>query len=397
VFLRNDSSNLTTVTLIIYCETNVTDSVAEHITQQAQADRLPTTTAAPHRRRWLLFIHQLPSHPSNLRVTTWRRLQQIGAIPLKQAVYVLPDRPDAREDFEWLKTEVKAAGGDASVFAADNVDAWSDDALVEEFRRVRQELYEELARDAEQALKRAASARRPKGTRAPALRRLVDIFRERLVAAEKIDFFGSAGRDRVLTLLRQLEERIEGTSRPPEPSGRGDRAGRMASFQGRLWITRPRPGVDRMACAWLIRGFIDRQAQFGFATDRESIPDHGVPFDMFGVEFSHHGEGCTFETLCSVFGLDEPPLLRIGAIVHDLDLKDGRFGAPECSTVGAMIEGLQLAYQNDDALLEHGMTLFDSLYRSFEQSTRASGPRVAARPRRPGTSAGKARRGTKGR
>ena len=108
------------------------------MTQPAPADRLPITTTAPSRRRWLLFIHQLPSHPSNLRVTTWRRLQQIGAIPLKQAVYALPDTPDAREDFEWLKTEVKAAGGDASLFAADNVDAWSDDALIEEFRRVRQ-------------------------------------------------------------------------------------------------------------------------------------------------------------------------------------------------------------------------------------------------------------------
>ena len=367
------------------------------MTQQAPADRLPIATTTPSRRRWLLFIHRLPSHPSNLRVTTWRRLQQIGAIPLKQAVYALPDTADAREDFEWLKTEVKAAGGDASVFAADNVDAWSDDELVEEFRRVRQGLYEELAREVEQALKRAASARRPKGTRAPALRRLLDIFRERLVAAEKIDFFGSAGRDRVLTLLRQLEERIEGTTRPPEPSGQGDRSGRMASFQGRLWITRPRPGADRMASAWLIRSFIDRQARFGFAADRESVPNRGVPFDMFGVEFSHQGEGCTFETLCSVFGLDGPALLRIGAIVHDLDLKDGRFGVPECSTVGAMIEGLQLAYQNDDALLEHGITLFDSLYRSFEQSSRATGPRVAARPRRAGTAARKPRRGRKGR
>jgi hypothetical protein len=363
--------------------------------QPIQADQLPLSTAAPHRRRWLLFIHQLPSHPSNLRVTTWRRLQQIGAIPLKQAVYALPDTPDAREDFEWLKTEVKAAAGDASVFAADNVDAWSDDALIEEFRRARQDLYEELGRDVEQALKRAASARRPKGTRAPALRRLVDIFRERLVAAEKIDFFGSAGRDRVLTLLRQLEDRIGGTGRQSAPSGPGDHSGRKASFQGRVWITRPRPSVDRMASAWLIRVFIDRQAQFGFAADRESVPNHGVPFDMFGVEFSHQGDGCTFETLCSVFGIAGPALSRIAAIVHDLDLKDGRFGAPECSTVGAMIEGLQLAYQNDEALLEQGMTLFDSLYRSFEQSSRATGPRVAARPRR--TSANRARRGKKGR
>src|SRR5688572_17715728 len=361
--------------------------------QPVHADQLPRSTAAPGRRRWLLFIHQLPSHSSNLRVATWRRLQQIGAIPLKQAVYALPDTPDAREDFEWLKTDVKAAGGDASVFAADNVDAWSDDALIEEFRRARQESYEELARDVEQALKRAASARRPKGTRALALRRLVDIFRERLVAAEKIDFFGSAGRDRVLTLLRQLG----GTGKLPAPSGPGDHSGRKGSFRGRVWITRPRPGVDRMASAWLIRLFIDRQAQFGFAADRESVPDQGVPFDMFGVEFSHQGDGCTFETLCSVFGIAGPALSRIAAIVHDLDLEDGRFGAPECSTVGAMIEGLQLAYQNDEALLEQGMTLFDSLYRSFEQSSRATGARVAARPRRPATSASKARRGKKGR
>jgi hypothetical protein len=367
------------------------------MTQPIQADRFPLSPAAPARRRWLLFIHQLPSHPSNLRVTTWRRLQQVGAIPLKQAVYALPDTPDAREDFEWLKTEVQAAGGDASVFAADNVDAWSDDALIEEFRRARQDVYEELARDVEQALKRAASARRPQGTRAPALRRLLDIFRERLVAAEKIDFFGSAGRDRVLTLLRQLEDRIGGTSRQPAPAGREDLSGRMASFQGRVWITRPRPGVDRMASAWLIRRFIDRQANFGFASDRASVPNHGVAFDMFGVEFSHRGDGCTFETLCSVFGIEGPALSRIAAIVHDLDLKDGRFAPPECGTVAAMIEGLRLAYQDDEALLEHGMTLFDALYRSFEQSSRATGPRVAARPKRSGASAGKLRRGKKGR
>jgi hypothetical protein len=81
-----------------------------------------------------------------------------------------------------------------------------------------------------------------------------------------------------------------------------------------------------MASAWLIRRFIDRQARFGFAADRESVPDHGVPFDMFGVEFSHQGDGCTFETLCSVFGVAGPALSRIAAIVHDLDL-DSRFGA----------------------------------------------------------------------
>jgi hypothetical protein len=114
---------------------------------------------------------------------------------------------------------------------------------------------------------------------------------------------------------------------------------------------------------------------------------------MFGVEFTHQGDACTFETLCTVFGLDDPALTRIAAIVHDLDLKDGRFGSPECSTVGALIEGLQLACQDDDTLLEHGMTLFDSLYRSFEQASRATGPRVTARPRPSGAPAGKPRHG----
>ncbi|MDO8678037.1 MAG: hypothetical protein Q7R30_05675 [Acidobacteriota bacterium] len=150
----------------------------------------PVTTVGASRtaRRWLLFVHQLPSTPSNLRVRTWRRLQQLGALPIKQAVYALPDTPTAREDFEWLKTEIKAAGGDASVFASDNVDAWSDDALVEEFRRARQEAYATLARDIERVLGRLGATRRPRGTRAPAVRRLVEVFRARLSAIEHVDW-----------------------------------------------------------------------------------------------------------------------------------------------------------------------------------------------------------------
>ena len=108
------------------------------------------------RRRWLLFVHQLPSNPSNLRVRTWRRLQQLGAVPIKQAVYVLPDTPGTREDFEWLKVEVKGAGGDASVFTADSIDALSDDALMDEFRRSREDAYSALGRDVEKALKQTA-------------------------------------------------------------------------------------------------------------------------------------------------------------------------------------------------------------------------------------------------
>ncbi|HSL24485.1 MAG TPA: chromate resistance protein ChrB domain-containing protein [Vicinamibacterales bacterium] len=311
---------------------------------------------------------------------TWRRLQQLGALPIKQAVYVLPDTRDTREDFEWLKAEIKAAGGDASVFAADNVDSWSDDALVEDFRRARQDAYAALAREIERVSGRIAATRRPRGTRAPAVRRRVEVFRERLNAIEHIDFFGSAGRDRVATVLRQLEEKASGSRRRterPRTAGNDD----AQNYANRLWVTRPRPGVDRMASAWLIRRFVDPRARFGFAADRESVPHTALPFDMFGVEFSHQGEGCTFETLCNVFAIHEPAVARIASIVHDLDLKDGRFGALEAPTVGTVIEGLQLSVPDDDALLAEGMALFESLYRAFELSERSAGPRPVARSR----------------
>jgi hypothetical protein len=340
------------------------------MTQRAPIERSPQTTSVPEARRWLIFVHQLPSHPSKLRVSTWRRLQQMGALPLKQAVYVLPDTAAAREDFEWLKTEVTGAGGEARVFTADHVDTWSDDELVEAFRRSRQEAYDALAREVQRGTKRTSSAQR-----------LVNTFRERLAAIERIDFFGSAGRDRVVTLLRQLEERGSSARKPKAP-GRTIGPGDAPAYQGRLWMTRPRPGVDRMSSAWLIRRFIDRQARFGFASDRAAVPADGVPFDMFGVDFSHQNDGCTFETLCAVFGIDDPAVSRIAAIVHDLDLKENRFGAPECGTVGALIDGLRLTYEQDDVLLDQGMSVFESLYRAFDQSARTSGPRVVAKSAR---------------
>src|SRR5688572_28978180 len=217
-----------------------------------------------HPRPWLMLVHHLPARPSNLRVRTWRRLQQIGAVAVRQAVYVLPDGPSAREDFEWLKTEITAAGGHASVFSAAAVDTSTNDALVKEFRRSRQDAYETLAREATQWLRRlsAAPRRRP---RAILFKRKLEQLRERLAAVERIDFFGSTGRDRVLGLLQQVEERV----RPPR--SQPDAAVGLKIPQAyieRLWVTRPRPGIDRVASAWLIKRFVDAKARFGFVADR---------------------------------------------------------------------------------------------------------------------------------
>ena len=325
-------------------------------------------------RKWLLLVHQLPARPTSLRVRTWRRLQQLGALAVKQAVYVLPDSPTTREDFEWLRSEIEASGGQASVFAADIVDTWSDDALVEEFRRSREEAYADLVREADQLLRRSSSDGR-KSKSVPS-RRTLHHLRERLAAVERIDFFGSAGRDRVLTLVRQIEERARAShgTREADPD-----SGLRTSYRARLWVTRPRPGVDRMASAWLIRRFIDPEARFEFAADRDAAAVDAVPFDMFGVEFTHRGALCTFEMLCDTFHLQEPALESIAWIVHDLDLKDGQFGMTEAPAIGLVIEGLRLAQPDDHQLLTAGITLFEALYRAFTQATRSSGPRPVAK------------------
>lgn len=337
----------------------------------------PAATRGSH--RWLLLVHQLPAKPSNLRVRTWRRLQQIGAVAVKQAVYVLPDSPSAREDFEWLKTEIESAGGQASVFAADTVDSWSSDELTDEFRRARESDYTALSRAVERAVTAARRKRAPRRSRRAA-GRVVETFRQRLSAVEAIDFFGSAGRDRVAALVSELQGTLSGSI----PAA-GDAAPKDATrerFRGRRWVTRPRPGIDRMGSAWLIKRFIDPEARFGFV-DQPPPTGDAVPFDMFGAEFTHRAEWCTFETLAHTFAVSDPAVERLATIVHDLDLKDGRFGAPETVAVGALVDGLQAMYSDDHQLMEQGMTMFEALYRAFDRAKRRAGPRpVAARRRK---------------
>src|SRR5262245_19444085 len=317
-------------------------------TQSTQPHTVPVPRpSATTSRRWLLLIHQLPATPSNLRVRTWRRLQQLGALPLKQAAYVLPDSADAREDFEWLKAEIAAAGGEATILTAHHIDLAADDELVEAFKRARQEDYSTLAKDIETALGKAESRRRPRGQRAPAVRRIADLFRQRLTAIETTDFFASAGRDRAITLIERLNA-IGGRAALAPTAERSI----SEQYRNKLWVTRPRPGVDRMASAWLVRRFIDTQARFSFAADRSNVPPDALPFDMFGVDFTHHGDDCTFETLCRRFNLGDSAIVRLGQLVHDIDLKDAKFGAPESATITAMIDGLQLTHADDHDLLE---------------------------------------------
>lgn len=329
----------------------------------------PSSAASPAAApRWLLFVHQIPTRASNARVRTWRRLQQMGAIAVKQAVYVLPNTPEARERFEWLQAELREADGAVTLFAADVVDKWSDDALVEEFRKARRVEYEALTAEIA-PLVRQLERRSPPSRAVPGLAAAVERWRQRLVDIERIDYFGGCGRDEVATLLALAESRAAATRPKTHDAARQ----LNVDFQKRVWVTRPRPGVDRMASAWLIRTFIDPAATFAFAADRAAVPDMAVPFDMFGVRFTHHDGGCTFETLCRAFDVRGAAVEQLAALVHALDLEDGP-PPTDGPTLQALIDGLQRAHADDETLLTHGMTLFDALFRSYQVHHRSREP-----------------------
>jgi hypothetical protein len=200
------------------------------------------------------------------------------------------------------------------------------------------------------------------------------MLRERLADIERIDFGKAAGRQAAAEVLATLERRLAEYTRTPARIVAAQRP--ATEFHNRRWVTRPRPGVDRMASAWLIRLYIDPGATFAFV-DQPASAD--VPFDMYSGEFSHRGPLCTFETLAQRFGLRGTAVERIGQIVHDLDVKETRYAAPEGPAVGRIVEGLRQVHADDHVLLEQGMAMFEALARSFDSAVQ---PRVRRRPAR---------------
>jgi hypothetical protein len=301
-------------------------------------------------QRWLLLIHQVPPKPDYLRVKTRRRLQRLGAIALKNTVYVLPNRAETAEDFEWLRGEIVADGGDATVCGASLVGGLSDAQLEALFRAEREVDYAEIAR----AARSAASS-----NESPAAR--VDVVRlqRRLDEVGKTDFFAAAGRADAVRAIGELEAQVAGATARAETRGAdGD------VIRGRTWVTREGVFVDRIASAWLIRRFIDPAAAFKFVPGKSYRPQAGeLRFDMFQAEYTHEGERCTFETLLTRFGhSDDPALQAIAEIVHDIDLKDERFGRPEAAGVALVLGGIARAHVRDADRVRHGAAIFDGLY-----------------------------------
>jgi hypothetical protein len=296
---------------------------------------------------WLLLLHQLPAKPAYARVKLWRRLQALGAVAVKNAVYALPAGPQAQEDFEWVLKEINEAGGEGMIVEARLLDGLSDDAVRKLFNTAREEDYRALAKEIRGLDKHDATPTQIARLRADAAR---------IVA---IDFFGANGREDVEARLAAFAPSISHTA-SPRP------AARLVSGAGHVWVTRRDVHVDRIGSAWLIRRFIDPEATFKFVQAKGYRPQPGeLRFDMFEAEFTHEGDRCTYEVLLRRSGLKDTALVAIGEIVHDIDLKDGKFAREEASGIAHLIDGLAASGIQDAQRLERGGALFDDLYAYF--------------------------------
>jgi hypothetical protein len=304
---------------------------------------------------WLLLLLSLPPRPSSLRVRAWRRLRALGAVPLRSGAYLLPDSPDRYEQFQWLAQEIQRDGGEATLLRVDRIENMPQADVVRLFQEVRNQDYAALAERYRRLLR---------GARPRLAEELARLARERDRLGE-IDFFEAPGRLEVERAREAVEARAaSGRVRPTGAAPPLD----LAALRGRRWVTRPRPHVDRIASAWLIKRFVDPAAEFVFAAP-DQVPPDAIPFDMAGVEFGHHGEDCTFETLLRRTGLRDRKLAILAEIVHEVDIKDGTFAREEARGIDLVLRGLLSAIKDDHEALAQGLTLFDGLYAAVGERT----------------------------
>ncbi len=298
---------------------------------------------------WLLLVFSLASKHASRRVEIWRKLQRYGAILLRNSGYLLPNNSTNRERFEWLANAIRTYKGEASVVQVHSIDNLSFEQLAQRFVEARSRDYQELLQNLEKYVSAPASRRVAGG---------LSRVRRRYQEIAAIDFFQSPLRKRLEELLERADSPIASTGNPEALKVS------KKHYRGRTWVTRPRPEIDRVASAWLIRRFVDPRARFVFAADPQKTPT-AVPFDMFHHGFGHRGEDCTFETLRKHFGVRDRKVGLLAQIVHDADLGDDKFGRKEGLGIEQALKGWGRQQLPDRKILARGMQLVEGLYRSF--------------------------------
>src|SRR5215467_13622041 len=294
---------------------------------------------------WLLLLIRLPATHSAERVAIWRKLKKSGAVQIQTSTYILPDDPPRYETFQWLTQHIRDAGGDATLVRAKEIDGFSNDRLIELFNAARAKEYGSVR----QMLRPFVANPRRTSNFGGKIDRIRKQFRE----IRETDFFDSPKAKDVELVLRKLEKTQPGSKPQPKLEPR--------DFRGRVWLTRPRPEIDRVGSAWLIQKFIDSKAKFGFES-RRPANRRVLTFDMLDGDFSHDGDDCTFETLVRRFGIQDKTACKIAEMVHDADLGDNKFQRTECIGIDRVLKGWAKQGLSDQEILRRGFECFDALH-----------------------------------
>lgn len=306
---------------------------------------------------WSVLFLTLPTRPNAVRLRVWRALKTLGCGSLRDGVYLLPESRTAL--FEPLVKEVEANGGHASVFQLAPRDEGQREEVLALFDRT--ELYGQWRAEAQ-----ALSTAFPDLEEADARRRWRGVA-EALQAVLRIDYYPGAATEQAQAELGALDEALAMRFSQGEPIAQSPHSIERLDarkFQGKRWATRARPWVDRLACAWLIRRFIDPEARFLWLADPAGstpAPRGVLGFDFDGARFTHVGSRVSFEVMTASFGLDaDPRLQRIARCVHFLDI--GGIPVPEAAGLEAVLAGLCAVHADDDVLVESAAAVFDALY-----------------------------------
>src|SRR5437899_7483464 len=316
--------------------------------------------------RWLMLLTTLPPKPTRHRVGVWSKLQRMGAVRLRGAGWLLPETPETTELFQWLVQEIQSFRGEATLLRVDRIETMTDEEIASLFHKARGVEDQAVAQGCRDILRQLDRYQANHRRAIPQLRSKLDGLKRELDRVQSIDYLKAPAGERARSLWETTAKRLRAAETRPRPTSGRHRT--SLPPRGSTWVTRPRPHIDRIASAWLIKRFCDPEAKFAFA-DAADAARKGIPFDVLGADFGHHGEDCTFETLVKRFRLKDRRVKLIAEIVHEADLPDRKFTRNESTGVDLAIRALAEATPDDHDLLERGMAIFDGLHAVLKQKT----------------------------
>lgn len=309
---------------------------------------------------WLILIHQIPAKPTYFRAKIWRRLQQLGAIPIKQAVYTMPKTDQSLEDLGWIAKEIIDQGGEAIILDACLLEGLSDKQVTHLFQKTRRTDYEKILEDARSLMSLYYSQQVSDSFLSDckaSLRRLKKSFK----ATVNIDFFPGPEQGQVASYLDDVESTLDQFSETTVTP-----VWKNKKIYGYTWVTRSNVFVDRMASAWFIKRFIDQNVLFKFVEENNYQPGKDeLRFDMHEAEYTHQNDMCTFEVLVQTFCPQNSGLVQIAKLVHDIDLKDDSYGLPETAGIQMVLESIVATNQDDLKRIQLASIIFDGLLTSY--------------------------------